>query len=191
MIERIVFTRPDGSVGVITPTGELTVEQTEEADVPRLVTQDITFPDDSVLAAGELIKLSNFYGLALEHNLSDEEIENGFNQLEVIPSRIITTAELPKDRAFRNAWDDSNPEDFIGLNLDKAKEIAHNIRREDRQTKLEPLDKEAVYVGISAERKAENAIQANKILDDNALWQIDIDDAVDETDLRSVLKTII
>lgn len=107
-----------------------------------------------------------------------------------VNARIITTADLPEDQLFYPAWDDSNPEDFIGLNLEKAKVIAHNMRREDRDLKLKPLDKEATYVGISDDRKAANTTQANNILDDNALWQIDIDAAGNEVDLRKALNVI-
>jgi hypothetical protein len=102
--------------------------------------------------------------------------------------RQITTAELPADRLFRGAWDDSNPEDFVGVNLTKAKEIAHNMRRAKRQEQMDPLDKEESFVSTTPERKAQIISEKQAILSDNAIIQSDIDNAADESALRSVLS---
>jgi len=102
--------------------------------------------------------------------------------------RQITTAELPVDRLFRSAWDDSNPENFIGTNLIKAQAIAHRMRRADRETKLSPLDKEFAFVSTSASRKTAINIERNKILTDNTTVQTGIDAANDEAELRTVLN---
>lgn len=142
MNDRIVFTNPDGSAGVLIPTGEISIEAVMAKDVP----------------AG------------------------------AINARQITTAELPQDRLFRGAWDDSNPEDFIGTNLVKAQAMAHDMRRIDRETKLEPLDKEVTFVSTSSSRKTSINVERNAILDANAVIQTDIDAANDEAALRAVLS---
>lgn len=140
--ERIIFTNPDGSCGILIPSGEIPTAELIGKDVPVGATN----------------------------------------------ARQITVAELPSDRLFRNAWDDSNPEDFIGLDLAKAQVIAHDMRRADRETKLTPLDKEEVFVTTTAERKAAIALEKTAILDANALVQVDIDNAVDEAALRTALS---
>ena len=88
--ERIVFTNIDGSVGVITPTGDLTIAEVMAKDVPA----------DS----------SNV--------------------------RQITTDDLPANRNYRNARDDSNPENFIGIDAATAGEIAHGRRRSKRDAEF-------------------------------------------------------
>ena len=102
--------------------------------------------------------------------------------------RQITIAELPQDRLFRGAWDDSNPENHIGIDLAKAQAIAHDMRRADRETKLAPLDKEIAFVSITSSRKTAINTERNTILADNAIVQIDIDAAADEAELRIVLS---
>ena len=109
---------------------------------------------------------------------------------EATNARQITIAELPQDRLFRSAWDDSNPEDFIGTNFTKAKSIAHDIRRADRQSKLEPLDNEERFTSTSAARKDAIAIEKTTILNANAKTQIDIDATLDEAALRIILTNL-
>jgi len=105
--------------------------------------------------------------------------------------RIATIAELPQDRVFRSAWDDSNPEDFIGTDLVKAKLVAHDIRRADRETKLIPLDNEERFTSTSTQRKGDIVVEKTIILAANAQVQIDIDSSIDETALRTVLVGLI
>ena len=50
--------------------------------------------------------------------------------------RQITTADLPSSRIFRDAWDDTNPEPFVGVNAGKAAIIAHVKRRAKRDSAL-------------------------------------------------------
>lgn len=77
MDERIVFTKPDGSVGVEIPTGEVPITEI----------------------------------------MAQVQSRPGLTNI-----RQIDKSQLP-DRDFRNAWDDSNPEKFVGINLAKAKNI--------------------------------------------------------------------
>ena len=78
--------------------------------------------------------------------------------------RIIRVSELPADRLFRNAWDDSNPENFIGLDLAKAKVMAHGFRRADREGQLTPLDKESEFVSTDQARKDTIVLEKTAIL---------------------------
>ncbi len=189
MNERIVFTKPDGSCGVLIPTGEITIKEVIRIDVPRLVLTDIVLPDESIIAAGTLIKIADFYHEAtIIQKLSIEDVSAiESTNLEQLPNRQITVAELPADRLFRGAWDDSNPEDFIGTNLVKAQAIAHNMRRVDRETKMVPLDKESGFASTMQGRKDEILVEKQAILDANATVQTDIDAANDEAALRTVL----
>jgi len=185
--QRIVQSKPDGTIVVTTPN--LPIEEAIRINVRRIVKADIIFQDESVILAGTVLKINSFYHMAIvEQKLSPEEvgiIEN--NQLELLPFRIITTAELPQDRIFRGAWDDSNSEDFIGLNLVKAQAIAHEMRRADRETKMIPLDKEDGFASTSQSRKDAILIEKQVILDANAVMQIDIDLASNESMLRTAL----
>jgi hypothetical protein len=140
--ERIVCTNPNGSVGVLVPTGEISIAEVMAKDVPAGATN----------------------------------------------VREITIAELPQDRMFRSAWDDSNPENFIGTDLVKAQAIAHDMRRADRDMKMEPLDKEAGFVSTTQMRKDIILTEKTSILNTNAQIQTDINTALDESALRAVLS---
>lgn len=102
--------------------------------------------------------------------------------------RHITTADLPQNRLFRMAWDDSNPEDFVGINLDKAKEISHGLRQAKREEEFAPYD-EIIAKQVPGQDAvaAENARQA--IRDRYATIQINLDAAETADDLESILIT--
>ena len=117
-----------------------------------------------------------------------EQVMQKFVPSDAINPRICTVDDLPKDRLFRNAWDDSNPEPFVGTNLNKAKEIAHQKRRDNRQQKMEPLDREQGFASTGDARKAEILSEKRAILDTNAVIQDTINNALDEDELRVVLK---
>lgn len=143
MDDRIVFTNPDGSCGILIPSKNsgLTIDEIMAKDVPAGATN----------------------------------------------VRKITTAELPADRLFRNAWDDSNPEEFIGLDLTKAKGIAHEMRRAKRQEEMSPLDEESKNARTTSQRAQEIVSEKTAILDKYDVIQANIDAAIDEAELRSEL----
>ena len=103
-----------------------------------------------------------------------------------INARQITTDELPQDRLFRGAWDDSNPEEFIGINLSKAKEIAHTIRRAKREEEFKPLD-EVIMKQIPGTHTVTAEESRAEIRNRYTQIQNDIDSTTDETSLRSTL----
>jgi len=134
--QRIVYTRPDGGVSVIIPTGEVGIDELMSKVVPS----------------------------------------------DATGARKCTTTDLP-DRVFRDAWDDSNPEDFVGVNLDKAKEVAHGKRRAVRAEKFAPLDIQATIPAQATQAESDR----KKIRDADAIVQDSIDMALDECTLRAIM----
>lgn len=122
--------------------------------------------------------------------ISIDEVESKDVPADATNVRQITTAELPADRLFRNAWDDSNIENFIGIDLVKAKVISHEMRRTDRDAKMQPLDKETAFVSTLPPRQAEIVNEKQTILDVNSIMQTDIDAATDEAELRLALAPL-
>jgi len=98
--------------------------------------------------------------------------------------RQITTDELPANRNYRNAWDDSNPETFIGVNAGKAGEIAHARRRGKRVEAMagntEILKKNGAGIPLGPNENAADAATANAIYMTNVddVAQVAIDTAV-------------
>ena len=142
MIDRIIYTQPDGSVAVIIPSGDIPTDEVMIKDVPATATN----------------------------------------------VRAATIADLPQDRLFRSAWDDSNPEDFVGINLVKAKIIAHDMRRIDRETKLTPLDNEERFIITAQTRRDAILIEKQVIIDANSITQANIDIASNEEELRIIIN---
>lgn len=66
--------------------------------------------------------------------------------------KIIDASELPADRTFRNAWEISGA--AVSVNLQKAKDIAHDKRRTARSVELAPLDIEATIPAKAAQAEA-------------------------------------
>lgn len=133
--------------------------------------------------------------------LTPDAIAQGFTPQDLIGRvrpdatgvREIADVDKPKDKLFRDAWDDSNPESTIGLDGAKAVAIAHGLRRADRENKMQPLDKEYGFASTTSGRKSAITTEKNGILSANALVQSDIDatlvdGVVDETALREVLS---
>lgn len=185
MNERIVFTNPDGSVDVLTPADDYLNEI--NASILGKVTRE------TLQSEGESdTDFHNRSSSAISDALWDMPKFLDFIQNKDVPAgatnaRQITVAELPEDRLFRGAWDDSNPESFIGVDLTKAKLIAHNVRRTDREDKMEPLDREGGFASTSATRKSEIATEKQDILDANAMVQTDIESCADEVAIRTIL----
>lgn len=57
-----------------------------------------------------------------------------------VSHREIDDSDIPADRAFRDAWEDSQPGPQVDINLDKVKEVV----RKKRNAALERLDVEAI-----------------------------------------------
>lgn len=74
----------------------------------------------------------------------------------------------------------------VKIDLTKAKDIAHNIRRADRDKKLQPHDLLISAQIPGSDAVAEEAVR-QAIRDANALVQTDIDAASDESALKQTL----
>jgi len=72
---------------------------------------------------------------------------------------------------------------MIKVDLTKAKEIAHNIRRIDRAEKMKPLDIEATIPAIAEQAEAARQL----VRDENAAIQTSINDSQDEVELKQIL----
>ncbi len=95
-------------------------------------------------------------------------------------SRIIEDTTLP-DSEFFNAWELTN--DAVSINIDKAKTIAHDKRREARSAEFAPLDIKATIP--SEATAAEVARQA--VRDKYAAMQTAIDSATTTEQLKAVM----
>ena len=106
--------------------------------------------------------------------------------VDAISPRVISRDKLPSDKLFRDAWDDSNPEDFVSVNLDKAKLVTHSYRRKSREREFKPFD-EIVQRGLPGGTAAE--LERVKIRKKYARIQSDIDSSLSEADLRTIIKS--
>ena len=57
---------------------------------------------------------------------------------EGVPYEIVDEADIPSDRYFRNAWVANGA--AVEVDLPKAKEIGHEIRRQQRAEEFKPYD---------------------------------------------------
>jgi hypothetical protein len=73
----------------------------------------------------------------------------------------------------------------IKINLNKAKEISHNIRREERSKEFEPLDN-LIAKKIPGTNEAEIEAQRQEIRDRYAQIQIQIDQAQSAEELKAL-----
>ena len=55
-----------------------------------------------------------------------------------VPYEIVDAADIPSDRTFRNAWIADGA--AVAVDLGKAKDIGHDIRRQQRSEEFQPFD---------------------------------------------------
>ena len=105
--------------------------------------------------------------------------------MRVVPQgseyEVVTLAEIPPDRTFRDAWVKGNGR--VDTDIPKAKLIAHSKRREARDEEFKPLDIQATIPSMA--NVAEQARQA--IRDADAIKQISIDNASTPEELKTIL----
>lgn len=105
-------------------------------------------------------------------------------------THLVDVAALPGgagmrfDKLFRGAWEKSGA--AVVENLVKSKLIAHGMRRAKRAAELAPLDVQAT---IPSQATAAEAAR-QKIRDDYAVIQVNVDAAADTTALRTVLAAM-
>jgi hypothetical protein len=105
---------------------------------------------------------------------------------EGVPYEIVDAADIPSDRYFRNAWVANGA--AVDVDLDKAKDIGHDIRRAQREAKFAPFDSIIMkqIPGNSAE-EAEEARQ--QIRFKYALIQDVIEAAETPDEIKSALES--
>ena len=135
--QRIIYSNPDGTVAVIIPTGELSIEEVAAKDVPE--------------------------GVAYE---------------------IVTTDEIPSDRTFRGAWVAGDC--CIDHDLDKCKEIGHDMRRAKRAEEFAPHD-EVIAKQIPGVDAAEAEAARQAIRDKYTEVQANIDLAETPDEIKAAL----
>ena len=75
---------------------------------------------------------------------------------------------------------------MIKINLDKAKEITHEVRRAERTKEFAPLDIQATIPSMAVEAEAKR----QAIRDKYAEIQVNIDNAKDDVELKAIYQSI-
>ena len=75
---------------------------------------------------------------------------------------------------------------MISVDMNKAKEIAHEIRRADRDEKMKPLDVEATVPALADAAEAQRQI----VRDANQVVQSQIEVATSEDELKAALEQL-
>ena len=76
---------------------------------------------------------------------------------------------------------------MIKIDLDKAKVIAHDKRREARTQELTPLDIQSTIPSLAEQAEAQRQVIREKY----ALIQINIDEALTETQIKQAIAEIL
>jgi hypothetical protein len=101
-----------------------------------------------------------------------------------VPYEIVSADDIPSDRTFRNAWVADGA--AVAVDLDKAKDIGHDIRRQQRAEEFAPFDEiiakqipGADHVAAEASRQA--------IREKYALVQVAIEASEDAEAIKQAL----
>lgn len=106
---------------------------------------------------------------------------------EGVTTYSVEDSELPTQTTFRDAWKISGKNKItIEVDLDKAKELTHQVRRQARALELKQYDIEATVPSLSEQAEANRQI----IRDKYATIQDSIDNAEDVESLEAVLKEL-
>jgi hypothetical protein len=104
---------------------------------------------------------------------------------EGVPYEIVEDDAIPSDRFFRNAWVANGA--AVDVDLDKAKDIGHDMRRAARAEEFAPLDAViAKQIPGTSATEAEAARQ--EIRDKYAAIQTEIDAAEDPDQIKAALE---
>jgi hypothetical protein len=101
-----------------------------------------------------------------------------------VPYQIVNSVDIPSDRTFRNAWVVDGA--AVAVDLGKAKDIGHDIRRQQRAEEFQPFDEiiakqipGADHVAAEASRQA--------IREKYALAQVTIEASEDAEAIKQAL----
>lgn len=104
---------------------------------------------------------------------------------EGVAYKIVEDDAIPADRFFRNAWVANGA--AVDVDLDKAKDIGHDMRRAARAEEFAPLDAViAKQIPGTSATEAEAARQ--EIRDKYAAIQTEIDAAEDPDQIKAALE---
>ena len=104
---------------------------------------------------------------------------------EGVPYEIVSADDIPSDRFFRNAWIADGA--AVAVDLGKAKDIGHNIRRTMRSEEFQPFDEIIAKQIPGADALAAEAARA-EIRDKYAEVQDAIDAAADPDAIKLALE---
>lgn len=150
--KRIIFTREDGGLSVITPAPEM-FDPSSRTRL-QLTSLGIVFAtDDEVMA----------------YIISKNDLTEG-------SYRIVDVEDIPADRSFRNAWMDTG--EAVEHDMDKAKEIKKQELRELRKPLLEKLDVEYMKALEQGDDSAKDIAAKKQELRD--VTKLDLPDNVEE-----------
>jgi hypothetical protein len=104
---------------------------------------------------------------------------------ENTPYSIVDVADIPSDRYFRGAWVADGA--AVAVDLSKAKDIGHDIRRQQRTKEFAPFD-EIIAKQIPGLDAAEAEAARVAIRDKYAKVQLAIDTAADPDAIKLALE---
>ena len=104
---------------------------------------------------------------------------------EGVPYEIVSAADIPSDRFFRNAWIADGA--AVAVDLGKAKDIGHDIRRTMRAEEFQPFD-EIIAKQIPGADAAEAEAARAEIRDKYAQVQLAINAAETTDSIKLALE---
>lgn len=108
-----------------------------------------------------------------------------------LPYKIADATEIPSDRTFRGAWELSADTFFdIITNINKAKEITHETRRNVRAKEFAPLDQEINISIANVAKVAEVEAQRQAIRDKYATIKNSIDACSTADKLKAIIQSL-
>ena len=102
-----------------------------------------------------------------------------------VPYEIVEATDIPSDRFFRNAWIADGA--AVAVDLGKAKDIGHDIRRQQRSEEFQPFD-EIIAKQIPGANVFETEANRQAIRDKYAQVQVAIDTAADPDAIKLALE---
>jgi hypothetical protein len=102
-----------------------------------------------------------------------------------VPYEIVDIADIPSDRFFRNAWVANGA--AVDVDLDKAKDIGHDMRRTKREAEFAPFDA-IIMKQIPGNSAAEAEASRQEIRFKYALIQDAINVAETTDEIKSALE---
>ena len=103
---------------------------------------------------------------------------------EGVAYEIVEDDAIPNDRFFRNAWVANGT--AVDIDLDKAKDIGHDIRRTQRAEEFAPFDA-IIMKQIPGNSAADAEASRQAIRDKYAMIQAAIDNAVNTDEIKAAL----